>query len=579
MCNAIWRNEISGQPARAATHRPDDGSFTSVASCGGMNAGTFDLRAPGRFFGYSYDSFDELHKTSSRRKALSQTPKAQSTKRESSLNIDDEALKELSEKFVSLTRQYFDDVSGRSVFPPTTGEELRRRFDTSPPIESESLETLLDDCRAIIDGSRHNGHPRFFGYVASPSTPAGAFADLLASALNASVTSWRSAPAPTQIERTVVGWLGSLIGYDDNARGLLTSGGSMANLTALLIAHRAKADAPISQTGIRSSGAPMTIYASDQVHLSIPKAADILGLGQANVRLLPSDDQFCLDTQALRSAIKDDRRRGMKPFCVVGSAGTAGTGAIDSLAEIAQIAREHNLWFHIDGAYGAPAAMVEERRPMFAGLELGDSVSLDPHKWLYTPVDCGCLLFHDAAAARKAFVTDADYIKVHELAEIESFAFWDYGVELSRRFRALKVWLTLKYYGARRIAEAIADDIAMANYMAERIQAAPDLELLAPVQLSICCFRYVPPRLRERIERKNDEPLNHLNDELNHFNERIMHQVQRGGRAYLSNAMLRDKFALRACIINFRTTRADIDLTLETVREAAHQIETKDGRT
>jgi glutamate/tyrosine decarboxylase-like PLP-dependent enzyme len=222
--------------------------------------------------------------------------------------------------------------------------------------------------------------------------------------------------------------------------------------------------------------------------------------------------------------------------------------------------------------------MLDSRRAMFAGLEQADSVSLDPHKWLYTPVDCGCLLFRDDAAARSAFVTEADYIKVHEQAEIESFAFWDYGIELSRRFRALKVWLTLKYYGTRRIAAAIADDIAMAEYMARRVEEAEDLELLASTQLSICCFRYVPPNLRSQIERaRDDREREKLDCELNDLNARIMHRVQRGGRAYLSNAMLRGKFALRACIINFRTTLADIDLTLEIIREAAQQVETADG--
>jgi glutamate/tyrosine decarboxylase-like PLP-dependent enzyme len=258
------------------------------------------------------------------------------------------------------------------------------------------------------------------------------------------------------------------------------------------------------------------------------------------VRLLPSDNRFCLDLRALSSAIEKDLREGCKPFCVIGSAGTAATGAIDSLADIAQVARRHDLWFHIDGAYGAPAAMVEDQKQMFAGLDLADSISLDPHKWLYAPIDCGCLLFHDGAAARKAFVTEADYIKVHEQAESESFAFWDYGIELSRRFRALKVWLTLKYYGAARLTEAIRDDIAMALYMAERVHAEADLELLAPVQLSICCFRFVPARLRAQIENPdNAAGREHFSAELNRLNERIMHRVQRGGRAYLSNAMLR----------------------------------------
>ncbi len=484
----------------------------------------------------------------------------------------------MAEKLVFLSDEYFRTVTDRPVFPQITGETIAQRFDTSLPVEAEPLESLIDDCRAIIDGSRHNGHPRFFGYVASPSTPAGGFADLLASTLNPSVTSWRSAPAPAQVERTVVRWLGSLIGYDDNAVGLLTSGGSMANLTALLIAHRAKAEHAVAQEGIANGAERMMIYVSAQVHMSIPKAADVLGLGQKSVRIIPSDDRFCFNAIALDEASKTDQRNNLKPFCVVASAGTAASGAVDPLAEIGDVARRHGLWFHIDGAYGAPAAMVKECKPRFAGLELADSVSLDPHKWLYTPVDCGCLLLRDAAAARKPFVAEGEYVKVHETAELESFAFWDYGIELSRRFRALKIWLTLKFYGARRIAEAIAEDMEMAKYMAQQIEADPEFELLAPVQLSICCFRYVPASLSDQMKSANNhEERENLHAELNRLNERIMHRMQRGGRAYLSNAMLCDTFALRACIINFRTTRADIDITLETVRQTARELEAEEN--
>jgi glutamate/tyrosine decarboxylase-like PLP-dependent enzyme len=410
--------------------------------------------------------------------------------------------------------------------------------------------------------SRHNGHPRFFGYVASPSTAIGAYADLIASALNANITCWRSGPAGTEIEQLVVRWLGSLIRYDEDAKGLLTSGGSMANMIALLIASRRTAGVDVSRKGLWNVEAPMTIYASEEVHMSIAKAADVLGFGRDQVRLVACDERQRMRVDSLISHLKADRDRGLRPFCVVGSAGTVNTGAVDRLEEIAEVAREFDLWFHVDGAYGAPGVLDERKSELFAGLERADSVSLDPHKWLFVPVDAGCLLFRDAAAAAAAFSTeDADYIKLHGHADDAAFAYWDYGVELSRRFRALKIWLTLGYYGVRRLAEAISEDNSLATYLGEIVTTADDFELLAPVELSICCFRYVPPELKG-----NDA-------ELNKVNERIMEVVQKGGRAYLSNATVNGKFALRACITNFRTTKADIDQTVEAVREAVRQLD------
>jgi glutamate/tyrosine decarboxylase-like PLP-dependent enzyme len=336
----------------------------------------------------------------------------------------------------------------------------------------------------------------------------------------------------------------------------------MANMIALLIASRRKAGVDVSRKGLWNVEAPMTIYASEEVHMSIAKAADVLGFGRDQVRLVACDERQRMRVDSLISHLKADRDRGLRPFCVVGSAGTVNTGAVDRLEEIAEVAREFDLWFHVDGAYGAPGVLDERKSELFAGLERADSVSLDPHKWLFVPVDAGCLLFRDAAAAAAAFSTeDADYIKLHGHADDAAFAYWDYGVELSRRFRALKIWLTLGYYGVRRLAEAISEDNSLATYLGKIVTTADDFELLAPVELSICCFRYVPPELKG-----NDA-------ELNKVNERIMEVVQKGGRAYLSNATVNGKFALRACITNFRTTKADIDQTVEAVREAVRQLD------
>ena len=479
---------------------------------------------------------------------------------QSSLDVNEDVLQQISSESTKLVFEYLTTIAERQVRAENHAGKTLAAIDIDLSSEGRPLDQLLTECRTIMDLSRHNGHPRFFGYVASPSTPIGTYADLIASALNANITCWRSGPAGTEVERMVVRWLGALIGYDRDAKGLLTSGGSMANMIALLIAQRRKPGVNTSRAGLWNSGPPMTLYASEEVHMSIAKAADILGFGRDQVRIIACDERQRMRVDLLREKIEADKREGLRPFCVVGSAGTVNTGVVDPLNEIADVAVEFDLWFHVDGAYGAPGSLDERKKHLFAGLERADSVSLDPHKWLYVPVDAGCLLFRDATAARTPFNTeDADYIKTHGYTDEEAFAFWDYGVELSRRFRALKVWMTLQYYGSRRIGEAISEDISLAAYLGEIVSTADDFELLAPVELSICCFRYVPDRSMSPAE-------------LDRLNERIMESVQKGGRAYLSNATVNGKFALRACITNFRTTKSDIDETVAAVRDAAEKL-------
>jgi aromatic-L-amino-acid decarboxylase len=491
--------------------------------------------------------------------------------REASLDIDDRVIRDFGESFNSLVAEYFQQMRDLPVFPQADALELSK-LSAELPLEGAELQSIVEDCRALITGSRHNGHPRFFGYVASPSTIPGVFGDFFAAAINQNVTSWRSAPAATHIEKTVISWLSELTGFGPGAPGILTSGGSMANLNALTMAHRSKCGFDASQNGVADAPFRMTLYASDQVHHSILKAADLIGLGRKAVRIVETDDRLRMDVLSLRERIESDLRAGIQPFCVVATAGTVNTGAVDPLVEIAKVAKEFGLWFHVDSAYGAPAAMVNRKRRLFDGLEFADSMSIDPHKWLYTPVDCGCLLFRNAAMARNAFgeSSEAEYIKVYEEAGDESFAFWDYGIELSRRFRALKLWMTFKYYGVNKLAAVISEDNELAAYMGEQVERRADFELLAPVELSICCFRYVPADLRLELERGGNSEA--IEQRLNDLNSAIMHSIQRGGRAYLSNAMLRGRYALRACIVNFRTTREDIDLTLDLVRQTAVRL-------
>ena len=428
---------------------------------------------------------------------------------------------------------------------PPSAERLEALLgsDAALPLDGEPLDDLLESCGAVLAAGRRTT-PAFFGYVFSPPSPIGVAADLLASAADQNVTSWRSAPAGTHVERITLRWLGELVGFAPDAAGVLVSGGSMANLTALLVALRARSQ-PDADRRL------LTVYVSEDTHFSVAKAAAAIGVEPRTVAV-DTDRRLSVDT--LREAIDADRRAGRRPFCVVGSAGTTATGAVDRLDELATVAEEEGLWLHVDGAYGALAAADPAHRHLFSGIDRADSLSIDAHKWLYVPVDCGALLLRAADAGRNAFGSqDAAYVRALADEDVESYAFWDHGLELSRRFRALKLWMTLRYYGARRVAAAIAEDIAMASYMADRVREADDLELLTQPSLSICCFRHAPPDVVPAA--------------LNEHNEHLLKALQRDGRVYLSNATLGGRFALRACITNFRTTRADIDRTLSLVRE------------
>lgn len=471
---------------------------------------------------------------------------------------------------VDLVADYFESLPGLRVFPDTSSASLRERLGAGVPVEGTGFGPLLEVVRdVVLPGSRHNGHPRFFGYVASPGTAATAFADLLASALNANVTAWRSAPAPAELERQAIGWVREIVGLPSGADGLFVSGGSMANLSAIAAARDAATPARVSAEGVLAAGRPMRLYASSECHHSVVKAAGLLGIGRENARPVPVDGRQRMDVGELRRMIREDRRTGALPFCVVASAGTTATGAVDPLEEIADVASAERLWMHVDASYGGFALLAPGKRPLFRGLERADSVALDPHKWLYVPVDCGCVLYADPARARAAFGQDAEYIRVLETDPAESFAFWDWGPELSRRFRALKVWMALAHAGTRVLGESVARDCENAAAFARLVEVSADFEMLAPVELSIFCFRYVPPRLRKELDAGTPGRREEIERELDALNERILPLLQHEGSSYVSNARVGGRFALRGCVMNFRTTARDLEILLEDVRRAA----------
>jgi len=468
----------------------------------------------------------------------------------SPLELSPANFRELARNTVELAADYLETLDARPIFPPTSGEETERLFRTPLP-ENGLGERAFDALGNLIDHSRaHNG--RFFGYVHSPGEPVAALGDLVASILNQNITAWRSAPAAVTIERVVVHWLAEAIGCPEFS-GSLTGGGSSANLMALAMAREAKI--PANDGGLYSRP-PAVIYASDEIHMSIPKALALLGLGRNRLRPLPTDSQFRMVPGELERAIQEDKAAGKVPMAVVASAGTVNTGAIDPLADIAAIARSHGLWLHVDGAYGALAALAAPSQ--FTGLNQADSLSLDPHKWLYQPLDCGCLLYRDAALARKTFAYTGDYARTFTDDPVEGFAFFEESIELSRCFRALKLWLSLRYHGVSAFRQAIQRDLEHAQRLAAAVRNCSALELAAPVELSAVCFRHLVTATASEEER-------------NRFNRALLKRIQLRGRIYLSNAELRGKFCLRACIVNHRTTDADIDSVFPEVLAAAHE--------
>src|SRR5213595_2987745 len=455
---------------------------------------------------------------------------------------------------IELMADYLGDLRDRRVYRQMSSREIRDQLDATLPTKGIDFDALLKIFREIIiPFSRQNAHPRMFGYVQSPGTPIGAFADLLASTLNANLTIWRSAPAPVELERLTIDWIRQILGFNPEAGGLFVSGGSMANLAALAAARQTKHD---------SSGR-LRIYASTETHFSISKAAALLGIGRENVRLVAVDERFKIRVDDLVAKITADLEAGYLPFCVVANAGTVNTGAVDPLAEIREIADRFQLWMHVDGSYGAFAVLAESAKKLFAGIERADSIALDPHKWLYLPVDVGCVIYREPEIARAAFAHEAEYTRIIGQQADEAFAFWDYGPELSRRFRALKVWMLLKGVGVDALSEAIENNLACARHLESMVRASDDFEMAAPVELSIFCFRHMPAQLR------NESPKT-----IDAFNERLLVALQRDGSSYLSNATLGGRFPLRGCVLNYRATLRDMEILLDDLRRVARSLPT-----
>ena len=427
-------------------------------------------------------------------------------------------------------------------------------FEQPLPEEGRPFEDVLAFVREhVLPYPMGNSHPRFYGFINATADPVGVFADFLAATMNPNC--WGGDHAAIHVETRVIAWLAEMIGYPTSAEGVLVSGGSMANFTALAAARRGTTPGNVREEGLAGPDRPrLTVYASDQTHACVDKAVDLLGIGTRQLRKIETDDRFRIRIPELRAAIADDRAAGFQPAIVVGNAGTVNTGAIDPLDEIADICRAEGLWFHADGAYGALASMVPELKPQFAGMEKADSVAVDPHKWLYVPYEAGATLVRDPGRLSATFRKFPEYLASDPESPFPGPAwFAERGVELSRSFKALKVWMGIQTHGRRAYIERIASDIALARFLAAEVDRRPDFERLAEPVLSIANFRYRPTSRA-------------LSDEhLDALNRRIINRLVADGAFFLAPTVLKGRTALRVSITNFRTTQSDLIALLDEV--------------
>jgi glutamate/tyrosine decarboxylase-like PLP-dependent enzyme len=480
------------------------------------------------------------------------------------IDLAPEEYRALGHALVDRVADYMAALPESGVAPAKSPEELRALLgDNGLPETGQAPSALLDRAADLMFAhSVHLGHPRFWGYIAGAPAPIGGLGDLLAAAVNPNVGGWMLSPMATEIEAQTIRWLGELVGYGADCSGVLVSGGNVANFVPFLAARRAKAPWAVREQGMEACGEQrLRVYASDQTHTWLEKAADLFGLGTSSVRWLPTDDAMRLDMGALRRQLEADVAAGDAPFIVIGTAGTTGVGAIDPLPEIAAICQEFDLWFHVDGAYGAAAAVLGEAAPPeFAALAQADSIALDPHKWLYAPLEAGAVLVRDAAVLTDAFAHHPDYYP--DMGE--KIFYHEYGLQNSRGFRALKVWLGLQQVGRQGYREMIAEDIRLAETLYQLADAHPELEAWTH-SLSITTFRYVPRDLQAG-DAATAEYLNALNKALvEHFHT--------SPDAFLSNAVVRDAYLLRMCIVNFRTSVEDMEALPAIVASAGRELD------
>jgi len=495
------------------------------------------------------------------------------------LNWDVKKTQSLANRVLEVWADYLKGLPALPVLNLSSAATVKESMTFDIPEKGLSEDALVEYSRKLLfTHATHTGHPGFLAYIMGTGTLPGTIADFIASAMNQNVGGWNLGPSAAEIETRLLQWFAQLFGLPDSALGLTMVGGAIANLTALKVARDTIGGMHLRQAGL-ARNPQLVLYCSERAHVTIDRAADMLGLGIGALRKVETDENFRMNIDRLTEAIEADINLGNKPFAVVGTAGTTSFGSIDPLKEIAQVCKKNNLWFHVDGAYGAMAILSELGKNLFDGIELADSITFDPHKWLYISQSASCVLFRDMRHAEAAFVIDDDYVYEDKEETKTGIDFSDYGPQWSRGFSALKIWFSLIAHGRESYSQRITQDILLTRYFSEIVRQHPDFELAMDPNLSVCCFRYKPQKLPAFIPAQ--EELNCINgnnpDEciepyLNRLNQKLLTAIQLNGRFFPSSANLNGKFLLRICIVNFRTEAVHLYDFLELLSTTGNEL-------
>jgi aromatic-L-amino-acid/L-tryptophan decarboxylase len=483
---------------------------------------------------------------------------ANSKQRMSPIEMNKDDFKKIGYSLVDTIAAFYENINSSPVTTGETPGEIQAILGKDALPENGVAAAVVFDkaTELLLHHSLLNGHGKFYGYITSSPAPIGALADLLAAAVNPNVGANILSPMATAIEKQTVKWLAEFIGVSHTYGGILVSGGNMANLTAFLAARTAKAPKNLKEDGLANMAGEMVFYCSKATHTWIEKAAVLFGHGTKAIRWIPTDAENKMKLDVLSETIKEDVNGGKKPFLVIANGGDVSTGAVDDLSEIAAICKAHDLWFHIDGAYGIPAAVVPEYKRLFEGIREADSIALDPHKWLYAPLEAGCTLVKNPQHLVDTYSAHPAYYNFDNSTDEPATNFYEYGFQNSRGFRALKIWMALQQVGRNGYIKMIKEDIELARLLFSEAAKHPELEAVSQ-NLSITTMRYVPIGF---VQGNNENE-----DYLNALNETLLNQLQWGGELFLSNAVIENKYCLRACIVNFRTSEKDIYEVVEII--------------